>query len=579
MTCPHFGWGTETTTWRMLHGEQYARLLNASWFVPTCGTITNDIVRKHFEIPASKACLIAERSPATAAAGFVEWQNCIFADDVDIIDKLDYLFNHREELERITAAGYNLVHRKHTIKQRDQILQWFTLRKQLTPQQHIIQCGPFGPLTVADRRMGLTSSHTIGNGLDRVLLSDGDRELWAGKYRDAERLYLKALNYLPLLPEAKLRLAICNLYVGNASVALGWIDELLTSSERLCAIEPDPVEWAYFLIALVCQGKLGEAAKHAAQYRDVHHPELDRVRQLIDAIERSRISYKSDIAFSGRRCSVHQLPSRSLEQWMDCISTMLKACKQFRLVEQISNHSNLESNRGRSDDRACAPVIDCARITICRDELSTRGRRSSLNGRLGKLLVVGRTARWIRRYVKDVLHGRERAWGYFLPYRVSAMRNDELFGCVESVAREANIRTILVFGAACTEGITEACLAGGRANPNQPAVICVNNSRTQLMKLQKRDPGSLFIRCCNEVSEATKQARDIGASGMVVITGVDEAAMPSYDEVERARLIVLNDINSSCKFSIVRRLDEDNSYTLLAHNPNHRGGYAIFRRR
>jgi len=99
------------------------------------------------------------------------------------------------------------------------------------------------------------------------------------------------------------------------------------------------------------------------------------------------------------------------------------------------------------------------------------------------------------------------------------------------------------------------------------------------MKLQKRDPGSLFIRCCNEVSEATKQARDIGASGMVVITGVDEAAMPSYDEVERARLIVLNDINSSCKFSIVRRLDEDNSYTLLAHNPNHRGGYAIFRRR
>jgi hypothetical protein len=40
----------------MVQGEQYAKAINASWFVPTCGTIAKEVVRKHFEIPGSKAC-------------------------------------------------------------------------------------------------------------------------------------------------------------------------------------------------------------------------------------------------------------------------------------------------------------------------------------------------------------------------------------------------------------------------------------------------------------------------------------------------------------------------------------------
>ena len=37
LICPHFGY--EQASYRMLCGEQYARVMNASFFVPTCGTL------------------------------------------------------------------------------------------------------------------------------------------------------------------------------------------------------------------------------------------------------------------------------------------------------------------------------------------------------------------------------------------------------------------------------------------------------------------------------------------------------------------------------------------------------------
>ena len=62
-------------------------------------------------------------------------QNCVFADENNLLDKLDYLFKNRDELHSITNAGYNLVHSQHTLKQRNQIFQWFNLYKSLEPNQ------------------------------------------------------------------------------------------------------------------------------------------------------------------------------------------------------------------------------------------------------------------------------------------------------------------------------------------------------------------------------------------------------------------------------------------------------------
>ena len=164
MTCPHFGWSDESKTFRMISGDQYARMMNASWVVPTCGTIAKELVRKHFEIPAAKACLVTERTAGTEAAGFVDGQNCIYADERDVLDKLDYFFQHQGELAQISSAGYELVHSRHTIRQRDEVFQWFKLRKTLRPSQTIVQTGPFEPLIVVDRQSPIKNRHLMANG-------------------------------------------------------------------------------------------------------------------------------------------------------------------------------------------------------------------------------------------------------------------------------------------------------------------------------------------------------------------------------------------------------------------------------
>jgi hypothetical protein len=79
---PHRGYLRQSRVGQMMYGEPYARAINASWFVPTCGTVAKEVIRKHFEIPGCKACLVTERSAALESAGFVDMQNCVFAEEL-----------------------------------------------------------------------------------------------------------------------------------------------------------------------------------------------------------------------------------------------------------------------------------------------------------------------------------------------------------------------------------------------------------------------------------------------------------------------------------------------------------------
>lgn len=100
LICPHLGYSSSATAHQILIGRQYAHALNASWFVPTCGTVAKEIVRKHLEIPGARSCLITERSAALVAAGFADFENCIFVDEHDVSDKVTYLFKNQDTLKK-----------------------------------------------------------------------------------------------------------------------------------------------------------------------------------------------------------------------------------------------------------------------------------------------------------------------------------------------------------------------------------------------------------------------------------------------------------------------------------------------
>ena len=330
MVCPHLGYGSKSSAGQVLFGERYARAINASLIVPTCGTVAKEVVRKHFEIPACKACLVTERSPGLEAAGFVDLQNCVFANEDDILDKIEFLFRRPERLAAITEAGYTLIHSRHSTAQRDQFLQWLNLRRTLRNDQRIVQKGPFAPLAVVGRDSRERSGHLISEGFHLQLLKEGDRLLAAGNYEAAKQSYLHSLEFMRRLPEAKFRLAVCNLHLGNPAAAEQCLFENVQYTVAdYKAADPDPVEWAYYILALLCSGRIDEGAVRAGEFLHLRHTELDRARRATFILKSGQFS---DIQSSGieisYRPSIHEVRVRTEQDWIDFACQLLAACGQ-----------------------------------------------------------------------------------------------------------------------------------------------------------------------------------------------------------------------------------------------------------
>lgn len=334
LVCPHHGYLARPRAGEMMHGEQYARVINASLVVPACGTVAKEIVRKHFEIPACNACLLCERSTALEAAGFVDMENCVFADENDALAKLSHLFSHRNELQRIAASGHELVHARHTLKQRDQVARWFRLRGSVAAGQRLIQSGPFGPFRIVGADSGLHNGYVCGRGLHLRLLAEGDRRMERGDYDDAEAAYRQCLTYMNALPEARLKLAICLLYRGNPAGASQILYNLLEYTlAEYRAPQPDPVEWAYHIIALMCRGELSLAGERARQFQALRHLELDRTRYVLSLL--IRMPAAAILPECAEWKSVHRLPDRSMHEWTEQICLMLTACNQRILAGRL----------------------------------------------------------------------------------------------------------------------------------------------------------------------------------------------------------------------------------------------------
>src|SRR5207253_2366897 len=111
-------------------------------------------------------------------------------------------------------------------------------------------------------------------------------KLREGKLSEAQNLYSKCLNYMKWLPEARLGLALCHLYSGDARRAISCIEPLISYTlDQYKAADPDPVEWSCYVLCFLCMGRPGEAFKRASNFPSLRHPELDRMRWMVDVIQ------------------------------------------------------------------------------------------------------------------------------------------------------------------------------------------------------------------------------------------------------------------------------------------------------
>jgi tetratricopeptide (TPR) repeat protein len=316
----HFGYSGREED-RMPIGANYARLLGSAWLAPTCGTLANDLVRKHLEIPAVGTCLITERTATVELAGFVDMTNAIFADEHDVVDKVTQLMRNPDALFRIIENGHDLVHRKHTLRARTQIYDWILLHRQASFGARIDQPDPFGPLVLQPRRQKESLTlHIEGRGDHLRQLGEIVRHVNADRLDLALSLINEGKRIAPFMPDIDFLEAYCCLQAGRPEKALRILVRIIKFTldfSETCP--PDPMEWAYLIVALLMMGRNQAAFRHARQFLEVSHPELDKARAAVFLLQNSAPLTVDSKKF----LSIHRLQDKPLSSWMNSLASLL----------------------------------------------------------------------------------------------------------------------------------------------------------------------------------------------------------------------------------------------------------------
>jgi hypothetical protein len=537
----------------MLYDEQYARMINSSYVVPTCGTIAREVVRKHFEIPACNACLVTERTAALEAAGFADMQNCVFATEENILDKLEYLFEKPDVLEGITRSGHLLVHSQHTARQRNQILQWLELHNSLKPGQRIIQSDPFGPFTIVDVGSKVTNFLALSSGVDRALLRKADMHLRRGQYTEAERYYLSCLNY-HVMPEPILGLTLCNLYKGDARKAEKWISQSIGEGMEIHnAADPDPVEWAYFIISLLCQGDIREAKRRANQFALLQHQELERCKWVVDILNGSTLSSSKEhhnktgvIA----RPSLHQLPQRDMASWVRELCRMLTACQESALAAQVHKRFLLHGTRSVLRSHCVENAGTKPLIELVRSKSILPLSRKPFGGR-----IRGR----IRRWIPSRMRAQMRRLFVSLPL-LRKNRTHDFADVTQAWAREEPAGSALILGASDRSTYTSAFLSGIRQNPSMPKVCCVGPSNYHLKKLERKFAENSQIQFTSRPLHTLLKGAKAECFDIALIDDYAPDEKESLELLTGIKTILVGNVNTYPGFVIGQNLLSEGNY-------------------
>ncbi len=338
LVCPHPGYTAHSRIGLAIIGDDYARSLNTARVVPTCGSISRELVRKHLEIPAARSCLITENTPTVQAAGFVDMVNCVFADASDVLDKVEYLLSNTDRLSEITDSGYQLVHSRHTLEQRGHLLEWLQLKRSAGREQRILQSDPFAPLTLATDEESDDVPIFRSGSLHLAELSAARTHMRAHRYHQARKGFQNCRDWLVEFPEARFGLVVCELIDGNAHEALSLLAANIKQSlRRYRAQNPDPIEWAFLILCLLCLGRKRAAFKRALQFPQLRHSELDCVRALVEATVGSSLAIGNPTKPCGFR-SIHSTPWRTEYERQETIIRMLEKSGQRGIADHARRH-------------------------------------------------------------------------------------------------------------------------------------------------------------------------------------------------------------------------------------------------
>jgi hypothetical protein len=468
------------------------------------------------------------------------------------------------------------------MQHRDQIFQWYTLHRNLGQGQKIVQLGPFQPLTIVDNCSGINNGHVASGGIDRLLIDQGDELLQSGRYTEAENFYRRCLNFVATpIPEAQLRLILCLLHKGNSKAALTIASKLILNC-RLGKkdLEPDPTEWAWFIIVLLCCGKNREAALRAGQFTNVHNEELHRVRCLVRVLSGETPEIVSDMSRAEHRASVHQLAGLTMEAWLENIGRMLEACGQkdtanmlaganaklqLLVVKRVSDAQTHGGNSAAQSARTSHAQINQRLKSLAKPVgNAVLEFYLAVNSQFDRL--AQKTWPKLRRLVRQIS-------GAVLNRSLGVAEGER--SVIVGLLQKEEAKSGILIGATSDSWLSEAFMCGMQSNPNMPSVVCLNYNTPGFRKFHRRfvDNANVEFRYVPNECQLLEQNEnaDVIAVNCSILKDVRHLAV-------RAPFLLLNSLENKAGSEFFQVMSSDDNYLPVFHDPSQCGGYAVFRR-
>jgi hypothetical protein len=328
---PHPGYVRGPQAPFALRGEAYARLINQSFFSISDTTRHDYVVRKHLEIPAAGAVLVAPPSAALAEYGFEDMRNCILGSGAELARKIDAVSRRPDLYASIKSAGHDLVHTRYTHEAWVHIVEWLECRMQLRPGQRVIQNGIHGAFSVApEAAAGPSLARGARDNQMTAVLKAARTAILAGQRLDAaEHELAQASGWTDHIAEPFFLLGIIRLLKGRPAEGALYIARRPTNlgHDDPALSHFDPVEVAWILLAAVILGQEDLFQAMRAQAALTSHLSLRRIDWLLSGSAAD--PFGMDPALHERTdddiLSIHWLGQESFESWCDLVSRVAAA--------------------------------------------------------------------------------------------------------------------------------------------------------------------------------------------------------------------------------------------------------------
>lgn len=318
--------------------EKYARLLSASAFSIADTTRLDYVVRKHLEIPASGAILVAPDSDVVKAYGFVDLKNCILGEGTALYQKMLSVAANPSLYEQIRTSGRDLIHKRYTRAHWTHIVDWFecrTIQGDNETTQQVGRFGKFRNVPLSPQRSSVEGLSFGSTPMSTVLDTAAVTILTGGNLDTEKARLLGVLQWIGHIAEPHFLLGVISMLQGNLTDGLAQIGRRggvqvgnTPGVDRYNFGHLDPCElsWLLLIAAITGDGDLG-------------HPLLERAKTTPHVSVRRAVWILSgsphDIHFGeaglmapqpGDCPSIHWLGQESFPQWLLMVSRLLATC-------------------------------------------------------------------------------------------------------------------------------------------------------------------------------------------------------------------------------------------------------------